>query len=136
MDFDTFRDRFGAIVSLGRAESLLGRAGVSLDHQRAWRDASGQVLRSDVYGIANVHYEFLDGVNVDVSGTNFASSADRLWGSVGAGGTFSWANDRYAVFGELSYKASLDEPGDNYSYKGTAESACDGDCHERLAKKS
>ena len=120
IDFDTFADRFGVLVSLDRAESLLGRAGVSLDHQNTWRDASGQFVRSDVYGIANLHYEFLDGTTVDVASTRFASSADRLWGSIGAGGTFSWANDRYALYGEVSYNASLDGPGDSYSYKGTA----------------
>jgi outer membrane autotransporter protein len=120
VNFDTFTDRFGALVSLDRAGSLLGRAGMSLDHQRIWRDGSGKLVRSDVYGIADMHYEFLDGFRIDVSGTPFASSTDRLWGSVGGGGTFSWANDRYALFGEVSYKTSLDDFGDSYSYKGTA----------------
>jgi fibronectin-binding autotransporter adhesin len=120
VDFDTFLDRFGAVVSLSQADSLLGRAGLSLDHRNSWRDGSGQMTRSDIYGIANVYYEFLDGSSVDVSGTRFANAGDRLWGGVGAGGSFSWNNDRYALFGEVSYKTSLDDLGDSYSYKGTA----------------
>ena len=117
VDFDDFTDRFGALVSLGNADSLLGRAGLSLSHQKTWND-SGQIVRSDVYGIANLHYEFLNGTNVDVAGTGFASANDRLWGSIGGGGTYSWASGRYTIFGEVSYNASLNNS-DNRSYKGT-----------------
>lgn len=118
VDFDNFTDRFGALVSLGKADSLLGRAGLSLNHQKTW-NASGQIVRSDVYGIANVHYEFLSGSNVNVAGTGFASANDRLWGSIGGGGVYSWANGRYSVYGEVSYNASLNNAADNHSYKGT-----------------
>ena len=117
VDFDDFTDRFGALVSLGNADSLLGRAGLSLNHQKTWND-SGQIVRSDVYGIANLHYEFLNGANVDVAGTGFANANDRLWGSIGGGGTYSWASGRYTIFGEVSYNASLNNS-DNRSYTGT-----------------
>jgi fibronectin-binding autotransporter adhesin len=120
VNFDSFLDRFGAQVSLGHADSLLGRAGLSLDHRRTWQDGSGQIMRSDVYGITNLYYEFLDGSSVDVAGTRFANAGDRLWGGIGAGGSFSWNNDRYALFGEASYNTSLDDVGDSDSYKGTA----------------
>ncbi|MDP1582741.1 MAG: autotransporter outer membrane beta-barrel domain-containing protein [Bradyrhizobium sp.] len=118
VDFENFTDRFGALVSLHNADSLLGRAGLSLNHQKTWNDA-GQIVRSDIYGIANLRYEFLDGTNVDVAGTSIASANDRLWGSIGGGGSYSWANGRYAVFGEVSYNASLNDSSDNRSYKGT-----------------
>ncbi|WP_161500011.1 autotransporter outer membrane beta-barrel domain-containing protein [Bradyrhizobium sp. AC87j1] len=116
--FDAFTDRFGALVSLGNADSLLGRLGLSLNHQRTWNDGTG-IVRSDLYAIGNLHYEFLEGTRIDVAGTGFASGHDRLWGSIGGGGTYSWANGRYAVFGELTYRASLDAPADNHSYRGT-----------------
>ncbi|MDA9465120.1 autotransporter family protein [Bradyrhizobium sp. CCBAU 53415] len=119
VDFDAFADRFGALVSLGNADSLLGRVGLSLNHQRVWNDGSG-IVRSDVYAIGNLHYEFLNGTRIDVAGTGFANGNDRLWGSIGGGGTYSWANGRYAVFGEITYRASLDNPDENHSYKGTA----------------
>ncbi|MGY8635249.1 autotransporter outer membrane beta-barrel domain-containing protein [Bradyrhizobium sp. 14AA] len=116
--FDAFTDRFGALVSLGNADSLLGRLGLSLNHQRTWNDGTG-IVRSDLYAVGNLHYEFLGGTRIDVSGTGFASGNDRLWGSIGGGGTYSWANGRYAVFGEITYRASVDDPADNHSYKGT-----------------
>lgn len=118
VDFDAFTDRFGALVSLGNADSLLGRLGLSLNHQRTWNDGTG-IVRSDLYAIGNLHYEFLEGTRIDVAGTGFASGHDRLWGSIGGGGTYSWANGRYAVFGEITYRASLDAPADNHSYRGT-----------------
>lgn len=116
--FDGFADRFGAPVALRDGDSLLGRAGLALNHQRTWNDGTG-IVRSDVYGIANLRYEFLNGTNVDVAGTGFANAQDRLWGSIGGGGTYSWANGRYAVFGEVSYNASLNNSADNRNYKGT-----------------
>ena len=75
--------------------------------------------RSDVYGIANLHYEFLNGTIVDVASTGFANAHDRLWGSIGGGGVYSWASGRYSVYGEVSYNASLNDAHDNRSYKGT-----------------
>ncbi|WP_430516844.1 autotransporter outer membrane beta-barrel domain-containing protein [Bradyrhizobium yuanmingense] len=116
--FDAFTDRFGALVSLGNADSLLGRLGLSLNHQRTWNDGTG-IVRSDLYAIGNLHYEFLGGTRIDVAGTGFASGHDRLWGSIGGGGTYSWANGRYAVFGEITYRASVDDPSDNHGYRGT-----------------
>ncbi|MEZ0060969.1 hypothetical protein ABIF26_006512 [Bradyrhizobium elkanii] len=49
-----------------------------------------------------------------------ARASDRLWGSIGGGGSYSWAGGRYTVFGEATYRASLQDAGDNHSYKGTA----------------
>lgn len=120
VEFDTFADRFGAQVSLSKAESLLGRGGFAVNHRDTWRDASGQLTRSDLYAIANVYYEFLDGTAAVISDTTFANKTDRAWGSIGAGGTFSWANDKYALYGEVSYGTSLNRAGDSYRYKGTA----------------
>lgn len=103
--FDSFADRFGAQVALRDGDSLLGRAGLALNHQRTWNDATG-IVRSDVYGIANLRYEFLNGTNVDVAGIGFANAQDRLWGSIGGGGTYSWANGRYAEARSPTMRAS------------------------------
>nr|WP_312010289.1 autotransporter outer membrane beta-barrel domain-containing protein [Bradyrhizobium neotropicale] len=118
VNFDAFGDRFGALVSLGNADSLLGRVGLSLNHQNVWNDGSG-IVRSDVYAIGNLHYEFLNGTRIDVASTGFANANDRLWGSIGGGGTYSWASGRYAVFGEITYRASLEDAAANHSYRGT-----------------
>jgi outer membrane autotransporter protein len=116
--FDEFTDRFGAGVSLGNADSLLGRLGLSLHYQNIANGSSG-IVRSDIYAIGNLHYEFLDGVTTAVAGTSLASANDRLWGSIGGGGSHSWANGRYSVFGEVTYRASLQHAGENHGYKGT-----------------
>lgn len=119
VDFDDFNDRFGAPVSNDDARSLLGRLGLALDHRNGWQDRKGQTVHSDVYGITNLYYEFLNGTAVDVAGTGFASATDRLWGGVGVGGRYRWANDKYALYGEVSFNSSLADISDDYDYKGT-----------------
>ena len=104
---------------LANAESLLGRVGLTFNHQKSWTDGSS-IVRSDVYAIGNLHYEFLDGSKVDVSGTSFASANDRLWGSIGGAGNYHWANGPYTLFGEATYRANLQNASANYGYKGTA----------------
>ncbi|HEX2888705.1 autotransporter outer membrane beta-barrel domain-containing protein, partial [Vineibacter terrae] len=117
---ERFTDPYGARVSLDDADSLHGRVGVALDYQSAWSDPAGQAGRAKLYGIANLHYEFLDGTAADVAGTRFVSRQQRLWGSLGAGGTLDWANGKYALYGEASIATSLADFGDNYTVKGTA----------------
>ncbi|MDX8497990.1 autotransporter outer membrane beta-barrel domain-containing protein [Mesorhizobium sp. VK4C] len=111
--FDSFTDPFDAAVSLSRSDVLIGRAGLSLDYEDAWTGAQGKVSRSHLYGIANLYYDVLDGNDVDVSGTAFHEHDQPMWGGVGLGGTLSWADDRYTVFGEAFAKSSLKNFGDS-----------------------
>ncbi|UXN60043.1 autotransporter outer membrane beta-barrel domain-containing protein [Phyllobacterium zundukense] len=119
VDFDDFTDPFGADVSLDKSDSLKGRLGVSADYQNAWQDASGRMARSNIYGLANLYHEFLDGSEVDLVGVNFANESDRTWGGIGAGGSYSWADDKYALYGEVSLNTSLSNFADSYSVNGT-----------------
>ena len=80
VDFDDFTDPFGADVSLGSSDSLVGRLGLSADYENAMGGAEGQASRSHVYGIANLYYDFLDGTDVDVSGVQLRQ---RKSGAVG-----------------------------------------------------
>jgi fibronectin-binding autotransporter adhesin len=116
LDVD-FADSFANKISLGRSDSLNGRLGIALDHQRNWRDARGEITRANVYGITNVYYEFLDGTRVDVAGTNFTGGYEKLAAGFGFGGTYNWGNDKYTVYGEALVKTSFN---DNYSVGGTA----------------
>jgi outer membrane autotransporter protein len=93
---------------------------VSAEYQNAWADDKGRLRRASLYGIANLYYEFLDGTQVDVSTVHFASANDRLWGGTGAGGSYNWADDKYALFGEVSVNTSLASFGDSYSLNGSA----------------
>ncbi|RLL63982.1 autotransporter outer membrane beta-barrel domain-containing protein [Ochrobactrum soli] len=119
VDFDSFTDPYEARVSLDKGDSLKGRLGLALGHERSWKDAEGQTSRAQVYGIINLTNEFLDGTRVDVSGTKFDSRADRVTGGIGFGGTYSWNNDKYAIYGELSADTSLKNFADSYEVGGT-----------------
>nr|WP_181377281.1 autotransporter outer membrane beta-barrel domain-containing protein [Ochrobactrum sp. LM19]AJW29930.1 outer membrane autotransporter barrel domain-containing protein [Ochrobactrum sp. LM19] len=119
VDFDSFTDPYGARVSLDKGDSLKGRLGLALGHERSWKDTEGQTSRAQVYGVVNLGNEFLDGTKVDVSGTKFDSRTDRLTGGIGIGGTYSWANDKYAIFGEVNADTSLRNFADSYEVGGT-----------------
>lgn len=119
VDFDSFTDPYGARVSLDKGDSLKGRLGLTLGHERSWKDDDGQTSRAQYYSIVNLTNEFLDGTRVDVSGTKFYSRADRLTGGIGFGGTYSWANDKYTVYGEVSADTSLKNFADSYEVGGT-----------------
>lgn len=118
VDFDSFTDPLGAKVSLDDGDSLIGRLGIALEHGNSWRDDTGQTRRTNVYGIANLYNEFLDGTRVDVSGASFSSRNDRLWGGFGIGATYNWGDDKYSLYGEVSTSTSLQDFGDSYSLGG------------------
>ncbi|WP_246642746.1 autotransporter family protein [Rhizobium laguerreae] len=111
--FDSFTDAYGAAASLDDGDSLTGRLGISADFDSEWKDASGKTSRSTLYGIANLYYDFLDGSDVDVSGTSLVSENQALWGGLGLGGSLSWADDRYALNGEAFARTSLKDFGDS-----------------------
>ncbi|TIU37182.1 MAG: autotransporter outer membrane beta-barrel domain-containing protein, partial [Mesorhizobium sp.] len=74
---------------------------------------------SHVYGIANLYYDFLDGTDVDVSGTRLTSKPQQLWGGLGVGGSLSWADDHYSVHSELLARTSLEDFGDSHAFGGS-----------------
>ncbi|MER9330971.1 autotransporter outer membrane beta-barrel domain-containing protein [Mesorhizobium sp. M0488] len=113
VDFDAFTDPFGAVVSPGGSDSLVGRLGLSADYEDQWAGDEGQVSRTHIYGLANLYYDFLDGNDVDVSGVKLVSENQALWGGVGLGGSLSWVDGRYSVFGEGSVRTSLQDFGDS-----------------------
>jgi fibronectin-binding autotransporter adhesin len=117
--FDSFTDAFDADVSPGDRDSLKGRLGIALDRESSWTDDGGATARGKAYGIANLYYEFLDGTSVDVAGTAFDSRNDRLWGGLGAGGSYSWADDAYVFYGEALVDTSLENFAASYSAQAT-----------------
>lgn len=119
VDFNNFTDAFGAHVSLNRSQSLVGRLGVAANHDVEWRGADGLINRSHLYGIANLHYEFAGQSRVTVSNVSFMSRNDRLYGGLGIGGSFNWANDKYTIYGEAQVDTSLENIGDDGVLGGT-----------------
>ncbi len=113
--FDGFTDPFAARVNPDKGATLTSRLGVSLDHNGVWNDD----VRGTFYGIANMYYEFMGDTRVNVAGVPLSAKGDRLWGGVGVGGSVSWKEGRYAVYGELLARTSLANPGRGYGYQGT-----------------
>ncbi|MCL8000040.1 autotransporter outer membrane beta-barrel domain-containing protein [Brucella sp. 21LCYQ03] len=120
ISLNSFNDTFGAAVDLGDGDSLTGRIGISADYRNAWRDADGTLSRVNLYSIANLHREMLGDVSVKVAGDKFNTENDKTWGGVGVGGTYAWADDKYAVYGEGSVNTSLNTFANSYSLKATA----------------
>lgn len=119
VDFDTFNDAWGASVSNRKGDSLNARLGISADYRTAWRDANGQITRSNVYAIANLYQEFMGSSQVKVAAVNFDNANDKTWGGIGAGGTYAWTDDKYALYGEGSLNTSLNSFAKSYTVKGT-----------------
>ncbi|WP_315974455.1 autotransporter family protein [Devosia neptuniae] len=119
VDFDSFTDAFDAAVSSDNGQSLKARLGISVDYRNEWTDEAGQAASADLYGIANLYYDMLDGSHTDVAGVKLASENDPLWGGVGIGGSYNWGDGKYALHGEASLNTSLRNFGDSYAAKGT-----------------
>lgn len=119
VDLDAFTDAFGARVTPGSNDSLLGRLGLSLDHQSQWQDRAGRTGHTNVYTIANLYYDFEDGSSVDLAGSTLSSRNERLWGGLGIGGTINWADDKFSVFGEAVARTGLENFGDSHALTGS-----------------
>ncbi|MER9434742.1 autotransporter outer membrane beta-barrel domain-containing protein [Mesorhizobium sp. M0618] len=119
VDLDAFTDAFGARVTPGTNDSLLGRLGLSLDHQTQWQDRTGRAGHTNLYGIANLYYDFDDGSSVDLAGSTLSSRNEQLWGGLGIGGTINWADDKFSVFGEAVARTGLEDFGDSHVLTGS-----------------
>ena len=114
-----FDDAFQATVRRLGGDSLNGRLGLSIDHERSWQGSNGDTRRLKGYAIANLTYEFLDGTEVGVGTVSFTSREDRFWGGLGLGATYDWADDAYSLYGEIGARSSMESFGDAYALDGT-----------------
>lgn len=117
--FNTFNDAWGAPVSGENDNNLNVRLGISADYRSVWTTSNGQVTRANVYVITNLYQEFLSSNTVDVAGVAFDNANDKTWGQLGAGGTYTWADNKYALYGEGSINTSLNSFAESYSVNGT-----------------
>jgi outer membrane autotransporter protein len=119
IDADAFQDTWKARVSMHDGDSLIGRLGLAVNHDSSWQAIDGTSVNTSIYGIANIYQEFLGGTSVNVAGVNFDTDAEKTWAGIGAGGTYAWANSKYAIYGQGSIDTSLTHFADNYALKGT-----------------
>ncbi|UGV27265.1 autotransporter outer membrane beta-barrel domain-containing protein [Rhodopseudomonas boonkerdii] len=112
--FDRFIDPSGADVATDKNDSLKTRWGIAFDHQGAWDGG-----RSRIYGIANVSYEWLDGMRTLVVGTPIINADERLWGELGLGASVTWRKN-LTFYGELSGNTPFRDFGNSYILKASA----------------
>ena len=91
-DFDSFIDRSGGQVASDKGDSLQGRLGLALEHDWSGADHNGQDRQANLFGLANLTYEFLDGSRMRMAGTPISSRDERLWGGLGVGGSYGWGH--------------------------------------------
>jgi len=120
VDFDRFADPADASVSAAKGESLKTRWGVAIDHQTSWKGRAGDIRRTRLYSVMNLSYEWLDGAVADVSGTPIVNRDRRLSGELGLGGSYSWGNDRFTLYTEISGDTAIADFGAGYNLKGSA----------------
>ncbi|AJA09114.1 outer membrane autotransporter [Sphingopyxis fribergensis] len=120
VDFDRFADPADASVSAAKGESLKTRWGIAIDHQTSWKGPAGDVRRTRLYSVMNLSYEWLDGAVADVSATTIANRDHRLSGELGLGGSYSWGNDRFTLYTEISGDTAIADFGAGYNLKGSA----------------
>lgn len=118
MSFDRFDDAYGAQVSVDDGDSLKTRWGLSIDRQGEWNTASG-APGSALYGQVNLTYEWLDGMNTDVSEARLINAHHRLWGEVTVGGRLNLSRT-LTLYGEAGATTALRDIGDSYNLKAVA----------------
>lgn len=116
---DQFTDPWGSSVTMRRHDGLKARVGVSANYNTDWRDVSGHVSRASFYTAVNFYKEFSGSSKLDLAGVRFDNRKDRTWGGVAAGGSYSWADGKYAIFGEGAVNTSLNNFGKSYALKAS-----------------
>ncbi|WP_295559099.1 autotransporter outer membrane beta-barrel domain-containing protein [uncultured Hyphomicrobium sp.] len=119
IDFEDFADVFAAAVSLADGDRLKARLGISADYQNRWTGETGETSRLHAYWIANLYYDFRPETAAHLAGVSLINEREALWGGVGAGGTYSWADSKYAIRGEAALNTSLIDFADSYDVTGT-----------------
>jgi outer membrane autotransporter protein len=111
--FNRFVDPTDAVVSTHDADSRISRAGIAVN-----RDYEVHERRNHWYGIANLSYEWGNGLHANVSGVQLRRMDRRTWGEIGLGGSINW-NNGVRLYGEVSGKSPLHDIGDSYTFHGT-----------------
>ncbi len=119
VDFDTFTDSYGARISNRNGDSLTARLGLAAHYADSFTGSDGRLVNTSVYGIANLYQELMGDARINYAGTPMTTGSDRTWGGIGAGGSYVWADNKYALYGEGTINTSLNHFADSYAFKGT-----------------
>ncbi|TIX49717.1 hypothetical protein [Alteraurantiacibacter aquimixticola] len=105
--YDGFTSGGGLSTTLDSAESLTVGLGVTA----AWNSAAAQGL--SLYGIAMVDRELAGEITAFVAESPVATQTEDWFAEAGLGVRHGFGNGRASLYGEVSYAAGLDNPGDN-----------------------
>ncbi len=117
VDFDSYVDRSQARVSADIGNRLKTRIGIAFDHHASREAASGDVRATRFYGLANVSYDWQGDARVNVDGTPVLSRDRRATMELGGGGSYSWGNGAYTLFGEVAAETPVADFGQSHGLK-------------------
>ncbi|MFQ0815642.1 hypothetical protein AVM02_09020 [Brucella anthropi] len=125
---DDLTDVFNVTSNFGRQNDLIARLGISANHANSWQGADGYTRRTSFYTGANLYQSLVQddsNVAISVSGRPDWVSAivdpgttGKTWLGIGAGGTYSWHEDKYSIFGNINAASSTRKFGDSYTLSG------------------
>jgi outer membrane autotransporter protein len=118
VDFDDFSDVFGTNVQLNRGYSIEARIGVSAEYSSSWKDNDGLTSTSRYYVVGNLYNEFRDETRVQVADILVTNRGGDLSTGLGLGGSYSWEDGKYILYGEGGVKTSVSDFGDRTAYHG------------------
>ncbi|WP_081725773.1 autotransporter outer membrane beta-barrel domain-containing protein [Martelella sp. AD-3] len=119
VDIDSFTGAYSDHVSFSDGQSLLARAGLAVSKESAWQDVNGEARSANIYGLANLYYEFLGKTTATVTqALEFSSEPDDFTGEIGFGGSIDWQAGklRYSAFAEVTASTGFDTG--SYGYGG------------------
>ncbi|QQM31904.1 autotransporter outer membrane beta-barrel domain-containing protein [Martelella lutilitoris] len=119
VEIDSFTGAYSDHVSFSDGESLLARAGLAVSRESAWQDVNGEARSANIYGLANLYYEFLGKTTATVTqALDFSSEPDDFTGEIGFGGSIDWQAGklRYSAFAEVTASTGFDTG--SYGYGG------------------
>lgn len=119
-DIDSFTGAYNDDVEFNKGNSLTARLGMALERENNWYEATGLSRHSNIYGIANVYYDFDAKTKTTIEQVYVAETDLGSWsGEIGFGGTYDWqdaSKRNYGVYGEVS--ASMGFESGSYGYGG------------------
>lgn len=128
LDMDSFRNVFGSTDSFDRQNDLTARLGLTANYANTWQGSDGFAQRTSFYAGANLYQTLTEdksNVSISVAGRPNEVSAiidpgsiGKTWVGIGAGGTYSWHDNKYSIFGNVNTASSTKNFGDSYTVSG------------------
>lgn len=128
LNMDDLTDIYNATSSFGRQNDLVARLGLTANYANSWQGADGFTRRAQFYTGANLYQALVQDsstVRISASGRPDLTSGIIDAGDLGkaalgldAGGTYSWHDDKYSLFTNVSLISSTQQFGNTYTLSG------------------